>query len=163
VLLEANAGLDGRVRVCETQNAALEARLNTLMDHEGNPGLISKMESRILEKLNEFGNKVTDFINGESVRHTRYDKGWQDAFSNQQAGYERDKREHLEMHNKNEQRLDNIVAVQQRHEKLFQRGFGALLLINGFILVMGFVMSALTFLGALIWFLVRNLPKGILQ
>lgn len=161
--------MDIRVRECEMGLAAQGAKINTLMDHEGNPGLISKMESRILEKIGEYANQVSDFIKGEPARRQHYDRGWQDNSESQKRIFEDEKKIHLKMHEenadarkedsaKNDARFRSLEGRAERHEKIVQRGLGVIIFINFVILVMGFVFTAVTFLAAGVWFIIEHVP-----
>jgi len=152
---------DKDIESLKTFQAETELRMNMLFDHSGTDGLLTKLEKVLTGKIDEltakvegWASKVESFIQGEPARRQHYDKGWQQANVDTKFLVEKmvkDKEEKtIEMHVANERRMEkNEQALEKlredmmrghhelrmdlnKHEKLVQRGIGAILVTQVF-------------------------------
>lgn len=130
--------------------------LKTLTDQPGAPGMITQMKNALMERLESYASVVNTFIQGEPARRQHYDRQWQQAVLDTKHLIDEKHSDNQRRQDKMETSVERIEENQKRHEKFVQRGVGVIVAFQAIIVLGGFAMTALTFIGGLIWFLMKH-------
>lgn len=163
------------MRTLEVNVATMAQQIDSLFDN-GQPGLLSRIQNALTEKIEFYFAPVSEFIKDEPRRKAHIENNAEqavieakevalnavsDAKELAKEAIKETEKEQNRMHQENregrrEDRLEvqHLKEVVSRLEKLNQRGIGALIVGQVLIVVGGFCMAALTFIGGLFMFIV---------
>jgi hypothetical protein len=171
--------MEPRVRTLEVNYAAMAQQVDSLFDN-GHPGLLSQIRNALIEKIEFYFAPVSEFIKDEPRRKAHIENNAHQAVVDakelalnavaeaktmakealQDAEREQN-RMHLENRRTSEKTESEVGHLREsfsRHEKFVQRGIGVVIFINIVVLVGGFGIAALTFIGGMAWWVFTHIP-----
>jgi hypothetical protein len=160
--------MEPRVRALEVNYATTAQQVDSLFDN-GQPGLLSRIQKTLGDKIDGYSEIVNKFIEGEPTRKAHIERNAQqavlDAKEVARQALEETEREQNRLHQENQrkgEKTDQEIAKLRedfsRHEKFVQRGVGALILGQVTIVFGGFCIAFLTFLGGAVWWVFTHVP-----
>lgn len=173
--VEAEDGaVEPRVRKLEVNFATMAQQVDSLFDN-GSPGLLSQIRNALSDKIDTYFQMVSKFIEGEPARKQHIENNAHQAVADAKTlalqavadaklmakeALDETEKEQNRMHQENRKAGDKtdsevgrVKDGQARLEKLVQRGIGALIVGQVIIVVGGFCMAVLTFIGGFMVFL----------
>jgi hypothetical protein len=174
-----NGAMEPRVRKLELDSATMAQQISSLFDN-GSPGILSQIRNSLSEKIDNYFQTVSKFIDGEPARKAHIENNASQAVMDAKTlalqavadakGMARDalseaekeqNRMHLENHRTAERTEAEVAKLKEnlsRHEKFVQRGIGAVIVGQLVLAVGGFCVALLTFIGGLLWWVFVHVP-----
>lgn len=163
-----DGAMEPRVRALEVNYATMAQQVDSLFDN-GQPGLLSRIQNALSQKIDSYGEIVSEFIKGEPGRKTHIEnnikQGVIDAKAVAKMSLEEAEKEQDRLHQENQRKAEKtdreIARLREdfsRHEKFVQRGVGALLLGQVVFAIGAFFIAVITFLGGAAWWIFTHVP-----
>jgi hypothetical protein len=154
--------VEPRVRKLEVEQATMALQVASLFDNHGSPGILSEIRNTLSKKIDDYFQTVTKFIEGEPSRKNHIENNARQAVADAKViakvaldeAEDRQNRMHQENRRTSEKTEIEVTKLREdfsRHEKFVQRGIGSVVVGQAFIVVAGFAMTAVAFLGGAIW------------
>lgn len=174
-----DGAMEPRVRKLEVNYATIEQQVDSLFDN-GSPGILSQIRNALSQKIDEYGQTVSKFIEGEPARKAHIERNAQQAVTDAKTlalqavadakdmakkALEETEREQNRMHLENRRAADKteleVSRLREdfsRHEKFVQRGVGALILGQIVFAIGAACIAVLTFIGGAAWWIFTHVP-----